>query len=409
MNKYIFRSFIVLISSTLLNIDSVFAQETSFKWPNGKQIALTLSFDDGRPSQVDVGTPLLDQYGVKGTFVVVPSSVEMRLDKWKKAALNGHEIGNHTLQHPCSGNFPWSREKALENYTLDKMRAELIESNRQVESLLGIKSTVFAYPCGATFIGRGVNTKSYVPLIAELFVAGRGWLDEGPNDPTFCDLAQLTGMEMDGKDFDQILPLLDNARKTGAWLVLAGHEVGDSGAQTTRVEMLKKLIEYAQDPANGIWLAPMGEIANYVQGQRQSLNIPRIVSSDNGSLLLEAKYGQGIGPKIEYMPEWKAFGWFTAEDRVEWEVNVKNRGTYDVYLEWSVADEEAGRSFVFGTDEQKVIGNVQKSGSWETFKTLKIGKIKLESGLQKMTFRPNENFEKGALLDLRSLKLVLIK
>ena len=128
---------------------------------------------------------------------------------------------------------------------------------------------VFAYPCGQTFIGRGQNTRSYVPVVAELFFTGRGWLDEGPNDPTFCDFAQLTGMEMDGKDFDQILPLLENAKKTGAWLVLAGHEMGDSGPQTTRLTMLRKLIEYAQDPANGIWITSVGTVAKYIQSQKK--------------------------------------------------------------------------------------------------------------------------------------------
>lgn len=249
------------------------AQEKSFTWPEGIKFGLTLSFDDGRNSQVDVGTPLFDQYGVKATFVIVPSNAEKRLDKWREAGAKGHEIGNHTLHHPCSGNFSWSKKNALENYTLDKMRTELKDANKQIESKFAVKSTVFAYPCGSTFVGRGTHTQSYVPLIAELFVAGRGWLNESPNDPSFCDLAQLTGMEMDHKDFDQILPLLENAKKIGAWLVLAGHDVGDSGNQTTRVEMLKKLIAYTQDPANGVWIAPMGEIANYVQNQRNISNI----------------------------------------------------------------------------------------------------------------------------------------
>ncbi|MBD0294638.1 MAG: polysaccharide deacetylase, partial [Flavisolibacter sp.] len=81
--------------------------------------------------------------------------------------------------------------------------------------------------------------------------------------------AQLTGMEMDGKDFEQILPLLQQAKANGQWLVLAGHEMGDSGTQTTRLTMLKKLIEYAQDPANGIWIAPVGTVAKYIQEQRR--------------------------------------------------------------------------------------------------------------------------------------------
>jgi len=399
-SAFLFFSFIMMNLS--------FAQEI-FKWPEGKKMALTLSFDDARLSQVDVGVPLFEQYGVKATFVVVPANVEKRLEGWKKVVSDGHEIGNHTLQHPCSGNFPWSRKKALENYTLEKMKKELIATNEEIESLLGVKSTVFAYPCGATFIGRGVQTKSYVPLVAELFAAGRGWLDEGPNDPTFCDLAQLTGVEMDGKDFDQVLPLLENARETGAWLVLAGHEIGDSGAQTTRVAMLKKLIDYAQDPANGIWLAPMGEVARYVKKHRPALNDPKLVLPENNAILLHAKDGIGIGPKIAYMPEWSAFGWFTEKDRVEWDVKVEEKGVYEVYLEWSVSDESAGTPYVFETGEEQLRGEVGKSGSWEIFKNENIGRIKLKPGFQRMVFRgQNTEGDKG-LLDLRFIRLVHVE
>lgn len=262
---------LLLATGILLLADTLLAQQdkSTFAWPEGKQIAISLSFDDARASQVDAGTALLDQYGVKGTFYVVPNSVKQRLEGWKKAVASGHEIGNHSFNHPCTGNFPWSKQKAIENYTLKQMRNELILANKDIKELLGVEAEVFAYPCGQTYIGRGENTKSYIPVVSKLFLSGRGWLDEGPNAPQFCDLAQLTGMEMDGKDFDQILPLIENARKSGAWLVLAGHEMGASGNQTTRLSMLKQLIEYAQNPANGIWIAPVGTVAKYIKGQNR--------------------------------------------------------------------------------------------------------------------------------------------
>jgi peptidoglycan/xylan/chitin deacetylase (PgdA/CDA1 family) len=238
-------------------------------WPQGKSVAISLSFDDARLSQVDAGTPLFDQYGVKATFFVLTSSVSKRLEAWKKAVATGHEIGNHSEKHPCSGNFAWAKPNALEEYTLDKMKNELIRTNKAIQDQLGVTPQLFAYPCGETFVGRGLNTQSYIPIIAELFSAGRGWLSEGPNDPTYCDMAQLTGMEMDGKDFEQILPLIENAKKTGSWLVLAGHEVGEAGNQTTRIAMLKKLCEYAQNPANGVWIAPIGTVAKYVREKRK--------------------------------------------------------------------------------------------------------------------------------------------
>lgn len=240
-----------------------------FNWPDGKKAALSLSFDDARESQVIKGTTLLDQYGIKATFFVVPGAVEKQLEGWKKAVANGHEIGNHSLLHPCSGNFAWSRNKALEDYTLKKMRQELIECNYRIAQLLQVKAEVFAYPCGQKYVGRGADTKSYVPLVSDLFIAGRGWMDEAPNDPVHGNFDQLTGVEMDGKSFEQIMVLLDEAKKTGQWLVLAGHEMGDAGAQTTRLEMLKQLAEYVQNPANGIWIAPVGTVTKYIQKQKK--------------------------------------------------------------------------------------------------------------------------------------------
>ncbi|MEJ7677178.1 MAG: polysaccharide deacetylase family protein [Segetibacter sp.] len=216
-----FLPFLIIVI-IIFSIQSSFAQQnnTRFIWPKGNKVAISLTFDDARTSQVDTGTALLDHYGVKATFYVVPSGVKQRLEGWKKAVASGHEIGNHSLLHPCTGNFDWSRQKALEDYTLEKMQHELIETNDSIQYLLGVKATNFAYPCGQTFVGRSVNTKSYVPIVAKLFITGRGWLDEGPNEPGFCDFAQLTGMESDGKNFDKILPLINQAKETGKWLVL---------------------------------------------------------------------------------------------------------------------------------------------------------------------------------------------
>ncbi len=240
-----------------------------FAWPEGKRAAVSLSFDDSRPSQVDTGLAVLDRLSAKATFYVVPVRVESKLAGWKKLVASGHEIGNHSQRHPCTGNFDWSREAALEDYTLDRMRAELIEANRLLTAMLGVEPVTFAYPCGQKFVGRGLSTRSYVPLVAELFLVGRGWLDETPNDPVFHDPAQVSGMSMDGMDFPAVKVLIENARATGQWLVLAGHEMGRSGSQTTRIEMLEQLIPYLQDPRNEIWFETVETVARHLQERRR--------------------------------------------------------------------------------------------------------------------------------------------
>ncbi len=267
----LFTGFFLIYCLTYFHCSLAQTSSTNkIKWPDDKQVAISLSFDDARPSQVDVGIPLLDKYDVQATFYLVPSAVERRLSKWRKATATGHEMGNHSVNHPCSGNFTWARHKAIESYSLSQMRKELVQASKEIETLLGVKPTEFAYPCGQTFVGRGEHTQSYVPLIAELFNTGRGWLNEAPNDPGFCDMAQLMGMPMDELDFSNVKDIIETARQNQQWIVFAGHDIGETGRQTTQVSMLEQLLRYAQDPSNGIWLAPVGTVATYIKEQRSN-------------------------------------------------------------------------------------------------------------------------------------------
>ncbi len=235
-----------------------------FDWPQDRAVGVSLSFDDARASQLDVGLPILNQYGVKATFYVSIVPAQQRLADWKAVLAAGHEIGNHSMRHACSGNFPFSKEKALEDYTLDQMATELDQANAEVAKMLGVRPATFAYPCGQKYVGRGVDTRSYVPVVASRFLAGRGWRDESANDPVFCDLAQLMTMEFDGLTWEQLKVLIEQARKTRGWLVLCGHDIGAGGRQTTRIDTLRAFCEYAKDPENGVWVDTVANIGRYV-------------------------------------------------------------------------------------------------------------------------------------------------
>jgi hypothetical protein len=141
---------------------------------------------------------------------------------------------------------------------------------------------------------------------------------------------------------------------------------------------------------------------------RPENNVPKVVEV-KGSTLLKAEEARAIGPEIKYMPEWKAFGWFTEADKVEWDVNVLEKGKYDVYLDWAVSDAEALKPFVLDAGSRPVKGRVGKTGSWFTYRMENIGSIRLDAGKQKIIFRPDVRSPKGALLDLRTLKLVKVK
>ena len=248
------------------------ARVSRFIWPDGKRAAVSLTFDDARPSQLDAGIPILDAYGLKATFYISTERARERLSEWKDVLATGHEIGNHSMRHPCTGNFPWAREKALEDYTLAEMAEELDEASAEIEAMLGVPPATFAYPCGQKYVGRGRELSSYVPLVAERFLAGRGWRDEGANDPAFCDPAQLMAMEFDGLSFEQLKVIVDQTAEQGRWLVLCGHEIGPGGRQTTLSDTLRAFCEYARDPRNGLWVDTVANITRYVTEHRTAVD-----------------------------------------------------------------------------------------------------------------------------------------
>jgi hypothetical protein len=241
----------------------------TFRWPDGKRAAISLTFDDARRSQPDVGFTILGKYNVKATFYVLERPVRDRLEQWKQAVRYGHEIGCHSCTHPCSFNFKGDSNKALENWTLDMIAADIDRANGEIEELLGIKPVTFAYPCSQKFVGRGKNTKSYVPVVAEKFLAGRGGLDEFTNAPEGCDLAQLMGTELDGLSPEEAIAIIEEVAKRSRWVIFYGHEIAPvANRQTTTVETLEAVCEYANDPENGIWIDTVEEIGTYILAQR---------------------------------------------------------------------------------------------------------------------------------------------
>src|SRR4029079_7277792 len=81
------------------------AQTQAGYWPQGAVGALSLTFDDGMPSQLERAVPVLNRLGLKATFYVNPNySVEWdkHAPEWRALIAQGHELSNHTDKHPCS-------------------------------------------------------------------------------------------------------------------------------------------------------------------------------------------------------------------------------------------------------------------------------------------------------------------
>ena len=241
-------------------------------YPDRAEAAVSVTFDDARPSQLDVGMPILDRHDTRATFYVLPKRAAKRRDDWKRAVATGHEIGNHTMTHPCSVNHNSSRDKPLESHTIESVAHDISLADHRIESLFGVRARTFAYPCGQTAVGRGEQKASYVPVVAHRFAAGRGYRCETANDPAVCDLALVDAFHTDGMSASSLFELVERTVEEERWAVLVFHEVGDGGPLGVAADVLDELCRgFAAD--RRVWVAPVADVAERItsSGRRAPL------------------------------------------------------------------------------------------------------------------------------------------
>lgn len=254
------------------------SQNKNFPWPDGCEGAISLTFDDGSQPQLDIAIPILEEYGLSGTFYINPRGDDwkQRLAPWREAGLAGHEIGNHTIGHVCSANFGWGAAKTLETTTLDEMEADIAEAERRLKELLPEQPTrSFCYPCYQDYVGIGATRKSYVPIVAKYFPAARG-TGEAANHPEFTDLHYLTSAVASGwMPGSELCELAEGAIKQKRWGILVFHGF-QSEPRSPRIpgsyyhgspvsaSDFRELCEYLSNNRERIWTASIVAVAQSV-------------------------------------------------------------------------------------------------------------------------------------------------
>ena len=187
-------------------------------WPQDRTAAISLTFDDGTPSHLDIVGPILKKHHLNGTFYVVTGNEtwRRRLDDWRRMAAEGNEIGSHTVHHPCL--LPQIKPNSL-GYTPEMMRAEAGDSAQEIIARLGVqRGLTFAYPCATMTFGPPAdqvhNEVLYLGYVAEFYFAARE--DHGvPINPPELGPLTVHGLGRTvGSDFSRLLALMESAVQT---------------------------------------------------------------------------------------------------------------------------------------------------------------------------------------------------
>jgi hypothetical protein len=238
-------------------------------WPDGCEGAVSLTFDDGMASHLQLGVPTMNDLGVRGTFYVNARvhNWQRRLALWRPVALAGHEVGNHTVDHICSRNFDFISGKNLEDLTLEEMEWQIAEGKRRLVELIPEQAEMtFCYPCYQAHVGEGPTRQSYVPLVARHHPAGRG-RGEVANDPARVDLHYLSAWSVERMSGPEMVGYAERAATQGRWTILAFHGIEEGSLSVSKADFTELLAHLARH-RNRLWVAPVVEVATRVRHWR---------------------------------------------------------------------------------------------------------------------------------------------
>jgi peptidoglycan/xylan/chitin deacetylase (PgdA/CDA1 family) len=251
--------FIIAIISFQLSFS-----QTNQPW-KGKKCAVVLTYDDAIDQHLDNAIPVLDSLGLKATFYVTAfsSSMQRRMNEWKKLSIKGHELGNHTLYHPCMGGQgrEWvSKEYDLTNYTVKRMVDETRMTNLFLQALDGKTKRTFAFTCGDMKIG----DSSFINAMKNDFVAARAVRNE-MHMINEIDLYNVDCYMVNNHSFEQMKEWVDKAMQTNSLLVILFHGVGGGNSLDVSLSAHREFLKYLKKKEKDIWIAPMLEVAGYIK------------------------------------------------------------------------------------------------------------------------------------------------
>ncbi len=229
---------------------------------------MVLTYDDALNVHLNNVVPLLDSLGFKGTFYVPGyfPGFKGRLQDWKSVAKEGHELGNHTLFHPCEGKGPgreWVEpDYDLNIYTVRRMVDEISAANTMLEALDGKTKRTFAYPCGDLIAG----DSSYVDRIKGMFVGARGvgMIMQKPNE---IDPYNVGSFMINGQSAEELIKQVRTTMASGGLLVFLFHGVGGEHAINVSFAEHHKLLSFLKENEQDIWVAPMVDVCSYLQAR----------------------------------------------------------------------------------------------------------------------------------------------
>lgn len=235
------------------------AAQPAQAWPDGRRAAIVLTYDDALVSQLEHAVPALDAAGLKGTFFLQGRSSGMIVDRWRAAAASGHELANHSVNHPCMrGSFEMPEQYMNENWTVASMLADVQVMERLLEAIDGKTRHAYGTPCGQNLVG---GADYVAPLLASGMVGYvrdmRAPYPENAPPVSAMGFTDVTGAQM--------IEWVEGVRRAGGLGIIVFHGVGGDHLSVS-AEAHRELVAHLKAHEREIWTTTFTEAMDHVNG-----------------------------------------------------------------------------------------------------------------------------------------------
>lgn len=135
-------------------------------------------------------------------------------------------------------------------------------------------------------------------------------------------------------------------------------------------------------------------------------NKPTLVTEDkSGTLILSSTNAEIYGDSLMFEEKHRNLGFWRAQnDRATWSLKTEQSGVYEVHLNWALDGKANTNRIRLQIGENEIIHAVDSTGTWDQYKTTRIGTLELDEGEHRATVRAVSPIT-GFVIDLKSLKL----
>lgn len=249
---------------------AVGAQNSAYEvaaWAGFRSSAITFTFDDCLANQYKTAVPLLNQYGMKGSFYVVTNWIGTSSSyySWADAsamAAAGHEVGSHTVSHADLNGSDYEYQMS--------------ESKSIIESHLGQTVSTLVYP--------DCISPASESVAAQYYIGGRicnGQIESSSPSNFFQIGSLICGSSGFYNSLSAFQSAFSSVKSKGGWAVFLIHELDNgSGYSPLSSSVFGEALSYLSTNDSSFWVTTFGNAIRYSK-ERDAAQIAEVSNSDS--------------------------------------------------------------------------------------------------------------------------------